>query len=384
VRHLEIEDSVLAERRAGWTAREIEQQPRAWMRTQEVLQRQAAVIDAFLQPLLAKDNLRIILTGAGSSAYIGQCLAPHLLSVSRRRVEAIATTELVSGPRDYLQKEIPTLLVSFGRSGNSPESIAAVEIAEQLVDECYQLVFTCNREGELYTRCSGQPNSLAILLPEETHDRSFAMTSSFSSMLFAGLRTLGGHGTNGNSTAKVAAASAAVIARFNARLKSLAAENHQRVVYLGSKGLMGLAHEASLKLLELTDGVVVTMANSPLGFRHGPKTIVNHSTLIVMFMSNDPLTRKYDLDLLRELRGDAIAAKILVLTARSDAATDGADHLLIPEMSTADDSELMFPYVICAQLYAFHRALHLGNSPDSPSATGTVNRVVRGVTIHSA
>lgn len=381
--YLGLKDEFLATHGATWTAREIEQQPRSWMRTQDILNARAAEIEGFLRPLLARPNLRIILTGAGSSAYIGQCLAPTVSRVLNKRVEAIATTDLVSGPRDYLQRDIPTLLVSFGRSGNSPESAAAVELARQGIDECYQLVLTCNPQGNLYAGCKDRPDSLAVLLPEETDDRSFAMTSSFSCMLYAALAVFGGIEAYHRKAAQISAAGAAVIEQFNVPLRALAARGHSRVVYLGSKGLTGLASEAALKVLELTDGATIAVSHSSLGLRHGPKTFINRDTLTILFMSNDPLTRRYDLDLLRELRRDGVAAGVLAITAIDDEAVSGGEHLLVPSMSMADDVDQMFPYVVCAQLYAFHCSLRLNNSPDNPNAQGTVSRVVRGVTIHT-
>src|ERR1700689_5314142 len=183
--YLQLDEAALDSEGALWTAREIEQQPESWIRTQDLLRQLAAPIAGFLAPLLAQHDLRIILTGAGSSAFIGECLAPLLLRRLGRRVEAIATTDLLSGPTQYLQPDVPTLLVSFGRSGSSPESVAVVELAEQLLRECHQLVFTCNEQGTLYQRCRERANSLAILLPPETHDQSFAMTSSFTAMMLA-------------------------------------------------------------------------------------------------------------------------------------------------------------------------------------------------------
>ncbi|MEP7242439.1 MAG: SIS domain-containing protein [Gammaproteobacteria bacterium] len=381
--YLGLEEAVLSKGGASWTAREIEQQPHSWVRTQEMLATHARAIEAFLRPLLARQDLRIILTGAGSSAYIGQCLAPILLRSLNRRIEAIPTTDLVSAPRNYFQKDVPTLLISFGRSGNSPESVAAIDLSRQCVQECYQLVFTCNAEGSLYTSCHGRADSFAILLPDETHDRSFAMTSSFSCMLYAALVVFRGIATYADKVHRIAATGAAVIKAFNWPLRVLAGRDHARVVWLGSSGLAGLASEAALKVLELTDGAVVAVGHSPLGLRHGPKTIVNRDTLVTMFVSNDPLTRRYDLDLLRELRRDSVASPVLAITAVADEAALEGEHLLVPDMSTADDADLMFPFAVCAQLYAFHRSLRVGNSPDEPNASGIVSRVVRGVTIHT-
>jgi tagatose-6-phosphate ketose/aldose isomerase len=378
--HLQLDEATLTRSGAVWTAREIAQQPASWLRTQDVIRQHAESIAGFLTPLLARTDLRIILTGAGSSAFIGECLAPLLLRKLGRRVEAIATTDLLSGPTQYLQHDVPTLLVSFGRSGSSPESVAVVDLAERLLRECHQLVFTCNEQGTLYRRCRERARSLAILMPPETHDQSFAMTSSFTAMMLAA--SLVFSGSESGNVEQLARATRELLAEHNAGLRSLAAENYSRVVYLGSNGFKALAREAALKLLELTDGKVVAAFDSPLGFRHGPKTIVTHDTLVFMFVSNDPYTRRYDLDLLRELRADGLAGRIIAITAQPEDVTAQGEYLRVAQLTTADDGELYFPYVVCGQLYAFHRALALGNTPDQPSHTGTVTRVVHGVTLH--
>ncbi len=66
-------------------------------------------------------NSRIILTGAGTSAFAGRALAPILTGAIKRRVDAIATTDLVADPQEYLAEDIPTLLISFARSGIAPK-----------------------------------------------------------------------------------------------------------------------------------------------------------------------------------------------------------------------------------------------------------------------
>jgi tagatose-6-phosphate ketose/aldose isomerase len=155
----------------------------------------------------------------------------------------------------------------------------------------------------------------------------------------------------------------------------------ERVVYLGSNELRGLAREASLKLLELTDGRVVALFDSPLGFRHGPKTIVDADTLVVVLLSNDPHARRYDLDLLRELRNDGRAGRVLALSGRPEPEL-GADHLALPGVEDAAELALALPYIWFCQSFALLQSLALGLRPDTPSVSGTVNRVVRGVTIY--
>jgi tagatose-6-phosphate ketose/aldose isomerase len=381
--YLQLDETALNRAGALWTAREIAQQPASWRRTQDLLRQHATLLAGFLTPLLARPDLRIILTGAGSSAFIGECLAPMLLRRLDRRVEAIATTDLLTGPHQYFQHDVPTLLASFGRSGGSPESVAVVALAEQLLRECHQLVFTCNEQGALYQHCRERRSSLAILLPAETHDRGFAMTSSFTAMMLAA--TMAFHGADDGipDVALIASATENLIDQHNPTLRELAAKNYSRVVYLGSNGFKALAREAALKLMELTDGKVIAAFDSPLGFRHGPKTIVTEDTLLFVFISNDPYTRCYDLDLLRELRSDALAGRVIAITAQvHDAVTQG-EYLHVQQLGRAGDGDLYFPYIVCGQLYAFHRSLAVGNKPDLPSNSGAVSRVVRGVTIHS-
>lgn len=381
--HLQMDVTELNRAGALWTAREIEQQPASWLRTRDLVQQQAEPIAWFLAPLLAKRDLRIILTGAGSSSFIGECLAPLLLNRLGRRVEAIATTDLLSGPSQYFQNDVPTLLVSFGRSGSSPESVAVVNLADRLLRECHQLVFTCNDLGTLYQHCRDRRNCLAILMPPETHDQSFAMTSSFTAMMLAASLVFSDADGGTENVPNLARSAQGLLDLENTRIKDLAAGSFSRVVYLGSNGFKALAREAALKLLELTDGKVIAAFDSPLGFRHGPKTIITGDTLLFVFVSNDRYTRRYDLDLLRELRSDALAGRVIAITAQLQDAVAEGDYLHVPHASEASDAELYFPYIVCGQLYAFYRALSLGNKPDQPSNSGTVSRVVSGVTIHT-
>ena len=358
---LGIDEDTLDAAGAGLTAREIAQQGVVWPQIAALLANHRIDVDAFLGPLLARPDLRIVLTGAGTSAFIGECLLPALL---RQGLRAEA---------------VPTLLVSFGRSGSSPESVAAVALADQLVANVHHLVITCNADVELYRMAQGRANALAILLPEATHDRGFAMTTSFTSMLLSA--ALAFDAVAGDAVAAPSAAALQLLQSALPLLNELVAERFDRVVYLGSNELRGLAREAALKLLELTDGQVVALFDSPLGFRHGPKTIVNDRTLVVVMLSNDAQARRYDLDLLRELRNDGRAGRVLALSGIAEASL-GDDCVRLGGMDDAGELALALPYIVFCQAYALLQSLELGLRPDTPSVSGTVNRVVRGVTIY--
>jgi tagatose-6-phosphate ketose/aldose isomerase len=369
----------LEARGGAWTAREIAQQPEVWRQVAALVAHDREGLERLLRPLLADPSLRVVLTGAGTSAFIGACLAPALSVHLRRRVDAVPTTDLVSGPRLHLQRQVPTLLVSFARSGNSPESVAAVDLAEQALDQASHLIITCNPDGALAKRTTGLRNARALVLPDATNDRGFAMTSSFSSMLIVAALAFGV--MSSATVTRLAGACDAALARIHALAQRLAARRFARAVFLGSNGLRALAAEAALKLLELTDGRTVALAESVLGFRHGPKTVIDERTLVVVLPSNDAYARAYDRDLLAELRRDARAGAIVAIGAGSKD-LDGVDGLEFDGMDAASDLEIALLDVVFAQVLALRQSLELGLAPDTPNAAGVVNRVVQGVTIH--
>jgi tagatose-6-phosphate ketose/aldose isomerase len=247
------------------------------------------------------------------------------------------------------------------------------------------LIFTCDAEGALYKRAKGSPRSHAVLLPEKSNDRSFAMTSSFTGMVLSGALAFGAVPTGAARAAALARLAGKILPDSVPLIRSLVSSGFERVVYLGSKEFKGLARESALKMLEMTDGKVVAIADSSLGFRHGPKTILNRNTLVVVYVSNDEYTRQYDLDLVSELRRDGVAGRVITLAVRPGVLGVHPDNIAL---GTAGDSadvfdlEACLPYAMFAQSLALLRSISLGVKPDEPNAAGTVSRVVKGVSIH--
>ena len=369
---LQLGSTELEQAGGYWTAREIQQQPDLWRQVQLEHQQKQPALQQFLQPLLAKTDLRIILTGAGTSAYIGAALAAFLqqqLPFATQKVEAISTTDLVSHPSLYLDARLPTLLVSYGRSGNSPESVAAVELADQLVPTVQHLMITCNADGKLASYAKHHPERSAVYqLPEQSHDQSFAMTSSFSSMYLATLLTFA---PNHSAFEQACTLADHVLQHKLPEIKAQAEQPCQRMVFLGSGPLKAIAQEAALKYLELTAGQVISSFESPLGFRHGPKSLINSDTQILVLQSSDPYSSLYDQDLLAELQRDNLALDSAVLSE----AQLGGDNSL-------PDVWLTLPFIVWCQALAFYKALQLKVSPDNPCPGGQVNRVVQGVTLY--
>ncbi|SBV36418.1 tagatose-6-phosphate ketose/aldose isomerase [uncultured Stenotrophomonas sp.] len=362
------------------TATEIAQQPALWKILADTLGNEAQRLQAFLGQRLHDPAQRVLFTGAGSSGFIAEMVADHVNAQWPAEVRAVHTTSLLTHPALYLQRERPTLLVSFGRSGSSPESVAAVERVRADVDDARFLDITCNADGELARRGAGRDDTCTLLMPPASCDRAFAMTSSLSCMLLAALATFerAPWGERTTRLHRVAAVAQQGLTRWETPVAALARQPFERVIYLASGPLEALAREAALKVLELTAGRVLAMANTPLGFRHGPKSTLNADTLVVMLRSAQPLARRYEQDLLDELRGDGVAGRVLSLGPTSD--NDGDDFTL--DAPPLADTWLAPAWLTFAQLFALHRSAALGLTPDNPFPDGTVNRVVKGVTIH--
>jgi len=362
------------------TATEIAQQPALWETLADTLADEAQRLQAFLGQRLDDPAQRVLFTGAGSSGFIAEMVADHVNAQWPAEVRAVHTTSLLTHPALYLQRERPTLLVSFGRSGSSPESVAAVERVRADVDDARFLDITCNADGELARRGAGRDDTCTLLMPPASCDRAFAMTSSLSCMLLAALATFerAPWGERTTRLHRVAAVAQQGLTRWETPVAALARQPFERVIYLASGPLEALAREAALKVLELTAGRVLAMANTPLGFRHGPKSTLNAHTLVVMLRSTLPLARRYEQDLLDELRGDGVAGRVLSLGPTSD--IDGDDFTL--DAPPLADTWLAPAWLTFTQLFALHRSAALGLTPDNPFPDGTVNRVVKGVTIH--
>lgn len=369
------------------TKNEIGHQPEVWLKTYNMVNEKRQDVVAFLDNVFDKDT-DVILTGAGSSAFIGEITRGVLLNRRDVIARAVSTTDLVTHPEQFLSSKKRTLLVSFARSGNSPESIAAVNIANKYCHEVFHIIITCNSKGELFTQFSGD-NVLSMLLPEETNDKSLAMTSSFTSMMLAFILTAR------IDTIEKELLNIEILGRWvegfieksKSDIKKLASLDFKRAVFLGSGPLAGAARESHLKLQELTDGKVICKFDSFLGFRHGPKVVIDDTTLIVYQLSDGSYSQSYEIDLIKQINGSN-KGLAQVLIAKKPVSIEG----FTPELelfftndsdkATLDIEYLSIPHVVFAQMLGYYKSIQLGLNPDAPSVSGAIARVVEGVTIY--
>ncbi|MFV0561167.1 MAG: SIS domain-containing protein [Enterococcus sp.] len=373
---------------ASTTAREISQQPELWIETQAlVAQAQTQLTDYFtkLSNAAGGKKIHVIFTGAGTSQYVGDTLVPYLTQHGDKQFifHSFGTTDIVSSPLEYLFPDEPTLLVSFARSGNSPESTAAVKLADQIVNSLFHLTITCAADGQLAKNSQENPHNFLLLMPERANDAGFAMTGSFTCMLLSALLVFDTTTDELKNTfiTEIAQIGQEILKKDQA-INNLVAHDFSRLIYLGSGSLSGAAREAQLKILELTAGKVATLFDSSMGFRHGPKSFVTSQTLVVGLVSNNSYTRQYDLDVLEEVRTDEIALNVVAISQPGENMYSGENCLLPSTSFVIPDAYIALPMILVAQIISLATAIKLGNTPDTPSPSGTVNRVVKGVIIH--
>jgi len=370
-----------------FTIHEIYQQPATWRKTCAQLAACKDELQKFIDQVVKAPDFDIVLTGAGTSEFVGNSLYHALNKKYDFKVKSYASTDIVPNPEDTLSRTKPTLLVNFGRSGNSPESVGNVEAAEVVCENIYHLFVTCNSEGALSKLADKHDNCFALNLTPETHDKSFAMTSSYSNMYLATYLAL-----NLDRLDEITAAVEKICAagenflnnQYEEVAKIVADFDFNRIVYLGNIALKGVAQESALKMLELTAGKVATMYDSQLGFRHGPKSIINDNTLTVAYLSDDPYRRRYELDLIKEMAGQRKGNKIAVVyNTDCEEVKELADYTIQFNVGEAMENVMLgLDFIMFAQTLAVMKSLSMSITPDNPCPTGEVNRVVKGVILY--
>ena len=384
MKFLDIEASQLKVVGGFDTAKEISGQPELWIKIFEKLVDDREKIASFLTSVL-KETKKIILTGAGTSAYIGHSVEGCIQRNTGITTVSIATTHIVSHPNDYLERETPTLLISFARSGNSPESIAAVKLADAHLNNCFHLIITCSEEGDL-ANYSSKNKHMVFLLPPESNDKSLAMTGSYSGMLLTILLMSNIDKLDSKKEVVQAIVKYAnqLLHKKLVQIRKIAQLDFTRAVFLGSGPLYGTAMESHLKLQELTDGLVICKNDSYLGFRHGPKAVVDENTLLIYYFSNNKKVLQYEIDLVQGMDVGKKPLKQIGITTREEC-IPFIDELIVldnNESIVIDDEYLSVCYIVLGQLLGFYKSLNLNLQPDSPSTTGAISRVVKGVRIY--
>lgn len=358
----------------GHTLREVLQQPLVWADT---ARRTAVFCQETFSPLFHERRFNsIAITGSGSSHYAAELAAPVVEAGLGLPVRAIPAGDILTHGAAVLPLPSPVLLISLARSGNSPESVAAVRVVMQEAPESLFLSITCNQHGQLATAYPGDERVHSHLLHPRTHDESLVMTSSFTSMALA-LLGLAKHAeieTFLSDVRRCCLATQQALPEMADTLAALPFENIRRALFLGGGCQFGAAREAALKLTEMTAGRVVSMPETFLGLRHGPMAAVDSSTLVVALLPPELRARRYALDLLSELQRKNLGCATVTID-------NGVPSTQVPVATSSTPDALPASFaallgVMAGQWIGFFACRHHQLRPDSPAETGVITRVV--------
>ncbi len=370
-----------------YTPGEIYNQVELWSDTFRRFKRRREELADFLTRFAKESRRTAVCTGAGTSEFVGYCIEALMRKKLGVPVNVISTPKIVTTPQDFFIDGYTALMLSFARSGNSPESLGAVKIADMLSKSVYHLAITCNEQGALYREISGRADSAALVLDEKTNDRGLAMTAAFSNMLVAGqmLSHLFSFQEYEVRFDSLLQAGEAMRDKAPAVAEEISQQEFDRAVFLGDGGNFGTAIESHLKLQELTAGQVMCTWDTFPGLRHGPEAVVDPNTLVVAYLAADGYTRRYELDLLREIREKGIGKTVLTVAhIVPDEIKELSDYTIEygPQADPVPDDLVPPVYIIVGQLLGLFTSLRLGLRPDNPSEPGIIHRVVEGVKVY--
>jgi tagatose-6-phosphate ketose/aldose isomerase len=341
-----------------------------------------------MDEVLSVKGLRIVFTGAGSSAFVGEAMEYMLANEMALRSETIHTTDIISAPNATLH-DVPTLLISYARSGESPESTAAIRFAKKRINDLYNIIIVCDKNSTLAKIGYDMDHTMVLDMPAESSDKGFAMTSSVSCMALSTWCLF--HYKDMEQYAKYTKLLADSVEKeidtIAAKAEEIAQNDYRRIIWLGTGALKGLSREAAIKSMELSDGYVHAGYDAPTGFRHGPKTVINNETITVHMFSNQEYSLQYDVDFAKEVISEK--QKNIVVTVQSEDKKDlvsGENYKVLYELPKELPSNTeMSAYIkslVFSQLLSMMKSLEKGYTTDNPCVNGEVNRVVQGIVIY--
>jgi tagatose-6-phosphate ketose/aldose isomerase len=372
------------------TPAEIAQQPETWLSTFQLFRSKRAEIRQFLSSAGVSGavdcKLTVFLVGAGTSDYVGQSLTHLLRRLWRCEVIAFPSTDLLTHMDELLVPGRRYLWISFSRSGDSSEGVAVLNKACKHRPEIHHFVVSCNASGRMVVENAHKPQVFAVCLSDAVNDRGLAMTSSFTNMVIFGqcLANQGDPDRYEPILLKLAAAARDFLPRAADCAAGLAKKEYGKACFIASGPLRGVAKESALKLLELTAGKTLTMSESALGLRHGPMAALDEDTLLVCFLSGIEGVQAYERDLLREVGSKRIAGSRIVVAGGEPGRDSCAERYLFPAKLGNVADEYRAPVdVIFGQLLGLFSSMQRGLTPDCPSPSGAISRVVENVSIYS-
>jgi glucosamine--fructose-6-phosphate aminotransferase (isomerizing) len=335
------------------TRREIFSQPSAWEAALGVLRENGSAIRSLFQ---SGDFKSLLFTGCGSTYYLALSAAATAQSLLGIPARGLPASEIWLNPEAYTHNG-KTLLIAISRSGETTETLHACEAFRK---HAYGEVLTlsCYPQHSLATQ-----GTLNLVFPSG-QETSIAQTRAFSTLYLAtiAIAILGSSRSDlFDELSSLPIMGRQLLAQYQITAQSVGRDtNLDRFYFLGSGTRYGLACELSLKLKEMS------LSHSEpfhfLEFRHGPKSMVTPSTLVVGLVSESHYQQ--EMAVLTEM--EVMGAKILAL---------GERNCNVNFNSGLSEFIRNVLYLPLGQQLAFERAMYHRLDPDQPHNLDAVVRL---------
>ena len=209
----------------------------------------------------------IVVTGCGTSYFLAQSLACAYNAAGQRAI-AVPGAEWARRPESYLADRRDILVLGLSRSGTTTETVQAMQVSRARGWPTFAL--TCADDTAILHAADA-----GLYVPTDPRE-GIVMSVSASLLLLAGLRLAG------------ISLPGAVVTAGQAGLRQVAAAplaGRSHFVYLGAGANYGIATEGCLKLQEMS--ISYSQSFHPLEYRHGPISLIDDRSLVVMLYSDD-------------------------------------------------------------------------------------------------
>ena len=231
--------------------------------------------------VMAEPSIDYVVAGCGTSYNLALSIAA-ILNEKGFGAVAVPGNEWVRRPSSYKARATNCRVIAISRSGETTELIKAAR--QSRAAGLRVIAITCDDRSSLVANADD-------VLAARTHpEEGIVMTASASLMLLLALRFAG------VDTAGSLPVASALLNAFGAHQGSFLV-GRKHFVFLGGGSLYGIAAEGALKLEEMS--LAATETYFPLEYRHGPISVIDRRSLVVMLYHPD--TRDEEERLAREL-----------------------------------------------------------------------------------
>lgn len=336
------------------TDKEIKEQFEAWNAVIRNVQKERKALCRFLSHL---NGAEFVFIGCGTSYYLSLSGAATYLGITGELARAVTASDVFLYPQSLFTRNGKCCGIPISRSGETTETIWAVQhIKDQLNIET--LALSCTPDSKLVKLCDQE------FIVTEAAEKSVVMTKSFTSMLLI-IQFLAALKSEDKKfheqLEKLPEQGSQVIEKFEKVAKEIA-ENKEidTFVFLGQGPYYGLACESMLKMKEMS--LSVSEAFHSMEFRHGPISILNNESLVILLMSES--SQEQEVKILKEVK--ELGAKTFIICERfTNSITNFADYVVELKSGLSDYSRLIL-YMPITQFLGYYRALHNGLNPDNP------------------